>query len=444
MDSFLIFFPTPEVAAFASSVKSNALWIDELRRWFNWPNGTLRSIADFVNFFPILLSLLWSISAMLALWMDVRQSRQRRRANRPLPSYSVLIPFYGDADAAVRTARSVASICPAPEEIVMVNDGSPEGSVPLDLALLPPSVRVVNLPRNVGKAEALNRGMATIRSEIIVCMDADTRAATDDWSGMLARFAEDPELGAVTGKIWPERVGNLTQLLQAIDYLVVICMVKCAETLWGGIMTVSGAWVAYRRSAMQNVHGWNPCTSTEDIDLSWRMQAAGWKATFDPAWTALVGMAPTWKSLWFQRRRWSSGMGRVLRDHSASVFRADPRHVPVALMALLSSVWIWVCILTAATGFLIPVGAKGRTLADLIYHWQWEYLAVSIAIFGAQILVAIVLDGQSWRRYPLLILFSPLYPLYFWLILVTSFLAGFPRGFFRCDGGRWEPTAELE
>lgn len=262
---------------------------------------------------------------------------------------------------------------------------------------------------------------------------------------MLARFAHTPELGAITGKIWPESIRNLTQLLQAIDYLAVICMVKCAESLWGGLMTVSGAWVAYRRQAMIDCNGWCPKTSTEDIDLSWRLQGAGWKIGYDADWTAQVGMAPTWRSLWVQRRRWSCGLGRALRDQSGGVFQAASRHVPVAFMAVLSSLWIWLSLISVTAGAFISWKGLGQgTMLTSIVQWQANHLPLYAGIFTMQIAIAILVDRGTWKRYPLLILFSPLYPLYFWLILVTSFLAGFPKGMLRRDGGRWSPTAEIQ
>mgnify|MGYP003430534909 CR=1 FL=1 len=38
------------------------------------------------------------------------------------------------------------------------------------------------------------------------------------------------------------------------------------------------------------------------------------------------------------------------------------------------------------------------------------------------------------------ILIAPLYPIYFWALLLSSFLAGFPKGFLRLDSGNWKRT----
>ena len=84
--------------------------------------------------------------------------------------------------------------------------------------------------------------------------------------------------------------------MQTLDYLAVIGLVKNAEDRWGGLMTVSGAWVAFRREALRDVGCWNERTAAEDIDLSWRMQAAGWRIVYDRSWIACVEMVPTWRA----------------------------------------------------------------------------------------------------------------------------------------------------
>jgi hypothetical protein len=114
-------------------------------------------------------------------------------------------------------------------------------------------------------------------------------------------------------------------------------------------------------------------------------------------------------------------------------------------MAFLSSLWIWLSLLSVTAGaFISWKGLGSETMLTSIIQWQMGHWSLYGAIFILQIGVAILVDRGTWKRYPLLVLFSPLYPLYFWLILVTSFLAGFPKGMLRRDGGRWEPTAEIE
>jgi biofilm PGA synthesis N-glycosyltransferase PgaC len=276
-----------------------------------------------------------------------------------------------------------------------------------------------------------------------VCLDSDTVASTRDRSSMLQQFTTDRNLGAVTGRIWPVAIRTMAQLLQAIDYLAVICLVKSAECVWGGLTTVSGAWVAYRRKALDECGGWNPKTSAEDIDLSWRLQARGWRILYDAKWTARVEMLPSWRSLWLQRRRWSSGLGRTMREQFFDAFGRKARHLPVACVALLGTLWVWtvLAVLGLTTVETLSHHRPGFLIADLATasHFHWSLYS---AAFLLQLIVAFWTDGGRWRQYPLMLLCAAFYPLYFWIILFTSFIAGFPKGFCQADNGRWGATAE--
>ena len=63
-----------------------------------------------------------------------------------------------------------------------------------------------------------------------------------------------------------------------------------------------------------------------------------------------------------------------------------------------------------------------------------------LAAFYGQLATAMAVDGRNplvhWRS----VLLAPFYPVYFWCILLTSFVAGFPRGVLRLDGGSWQRT----
>jgi poly-beta-1,6-N-acetyl-D-glucosamine synthase len=410
-------------------------WEHEFQKLTEWPNGTLACLGDFVCYFPLLLSLSWSFSVILKLSGALFRPNIYHPRNSKLPTFSILIPFYGDADEAMRSLSSLRQLTPAPDEIFLIDDGSPYPCAMPDFTDFPAKVTLIKLPYNVGKANALNQSLSYVSSDVIVCLDADTMAATSDWSGMLSRFSTDKSLAAVTGKIRPKSVKNLVQLMQAIDYLAVICMVKCAESLWGGLTTVSGAWVAYRRQALIQAGGWNSQTSAEDIDLSWRLQSGGWHLQYDINWTAHVGMAPRWTSLWFQRKRWSSGMAKTLRGQHRGVFRKGARHGIVALLAVLGCLWMVSSLVLTLFSFI-----KSQD------YWLPNYrilFSVGAAAFLLQLVAGILVDRDSWKRYPLIILISPLYPLYFWAILFTSNIAGLFHGFFLKDNGKWQPTNNL-
>src|SRR3954451_1334993 len=148
-------------------------WWSEFRDLGDWPWGTLASIAEYIDLFPLVVCLVWSIYGLNCLLRSFR----KRHLPTALPNYSVLIPFYAEPTGALRTAQSMANVFPAPDEILLVDDGSPDVAgerALLDEWNLPPRTRVLRLPVNRGKAGALNAGLQEARAEVVVCLDADT------------------------------------------------------------------------------------------------------------------------------------------------------------------------------------------------------------------------------------------------------------------------------
>jgi len=416
------------------------VWHDEFTEYLNWPGGTIDQFWIYLDLFPIMASLLWSLSAIYGLIF-----LRKKPHPEEFMEYTVVIPFFAESGGAIRTARSLESVHPPPREIILVDDGSP---LP---CRLPPDmesrVRVLRMPENVGKAAAVQAAANQVKTPLMVCLDADVLVMTTDWRDMLAQFGSNPGLGALTGAIRPGKCHSLIQFMQALDYLIVINFVKRAEVLWGALMTVSGAWVAYRVQAVHECGGWKSDSSTEDIDLSWRIQGAGWHIGFAGDWLARVEMAPSWKSLWLQRRRWSAGIGRALRDHFPKIWGPGSTLLPVGIMALATTAWLWGCLIRillaiigwAAELFMHGFRAVWADDASPLLH-DWLFLSIYLGTFALQVVSAMAADGLRWKRYPVLLLLAPLYPIYFWIILFTGYFFGFVKGFLRRDSGRWRRT----
>lgn len=394
-------------------------------------------LMEFLFLYPLVLSFLWTTHG--AIYLVQSWIPRRSDAEGSVFSYTVIVPFHDEPDGALRTAWSLAHVSPTPQEVLLVDDGSartvPEG------AKLPPRTRVVRLEERAGKARALNTALREVESELVVCLDADTTAASQDWRALMSNF-EDPAAGAITGKIWPSNLKGLIQRLQHLDYVSVICLIKAAENTWDALLTVSGAFVAYRRSALLSVGGWNETTATEDIDLSWRLQSRGWRIGYEDRWVGRVEMVPTLSGLWRQRRRWSMGLGRTMRDHLLKSCGSSASQLPVAMISLFNTAWIALTFLGAGWIAADTLFGTGEAAGDVwaIARENSAYLLLSLPVFGSQFAIAAAIDRRSLKTYAVLIVLAPLYPFYFWGILFTSFLAGFPVGLMRRDGGMWKRT----
>ena len=115
---------------------------------------------------------------------------------------SVVIPAYDEADSLPGLLERVVATLPALDEqweVVVVDDGSTDGTAEAVRALGLDGVQVLSLRTNQGKSAALRRGLATASGDVVVLMDADGQDDPDEL-GRLVKTLEDEDLDLVTGR----------------------------------------------------------------------------------------------------------------------------------------------------------------------------------------------------------------------------------------------------
>ncbi|NDK92296.1 glycosyltransferase [Gordonia desulfuricans] len=126
------------------------------------------------------------------------------------PLLTVLIPVYNAAPYIVAAVRSVLSQGVDDLEVLIVDDGSTDGSVDALAEIDDPRVRVVSQP-NGGLVSALNRGLDEVRGVFLARMDADDLCAPGRLQAQLDWFAQHPDavvcgtdyelFGAMSGRV---------------------------------------------------------------------------------------------------------------------------------------------------------------------------------------------------------------------------------------------------
>ena len=113
---------------------------------------------------------------------------------------SVLMPAYNEAENLVEVIPSTAAALEAlgrSWEIVVVDDGSTDGTRSVMAKLRGPNVRYIRLRRNSGKSAALEVGLNHVEGEHVVLMDADGQDDPAELPKMFAKLEEGYDL--VTG-----------------------------------------------------------------------------------------------------------------------------------------------------------------------------------------------------------------------------------------------------
>jgi glycosyltransferase involved in cell wall biosynthesis len=117
--------------------------------------------------------------------------------NAASPRISAILPvFNGERYLADALASAREQTLP-PAEIIVVDDGSTDGSAALAVA---GGARVIRQP-NAGVAAARNRGLAAAAGDFIACLDQDDVWPRDRLAALAAAMAAHPEAGIVSGRI---------------------------------------------------------------------------------------------------------------------------------------------------------------------------------------------------------------------------------------------------
>jgi poly-beta-1,6-N-acetyl-D-glucosamine synthase len=139
---------------------------------------------------------------LLAAWAQIARTRAPRAAlgADPCPGLSIVIAARNEAARLPARIRNLLALdYPAGRrQIIVVSDGSTDGTQEA-LALFAPEVEVVSAPA-LGKAAALNVGVARACFDILVFADARQSFAEDALRALTAPFV-DPEVGGVTGEL---------------------------------------------------------------------------------------------------------------------------------------------------------------------------------------------------------------------------------------------------
>ncbi len=225
-------------------------------------------------------------------------------SGRPLATglrLSIVIPARDTCDLTLRCLESLQSALPAGAEVLLVDDGSGDGTAE-EVARRFPAVRLLRFPTSEGFTRAANRGLAEARGDVMLLLNSDTEVEPAALHALRARFAAAPAVGvggaalhypdgtpqwsggAEPSLAWLFALASGWPLLLARLplYRRLRPLAPAAEPRRVGWVT--GAALAIRRTAWEEV---GPLDErfrfyAQDLDFCVRARAAGWEIEIMP------------------------------------------------------------------------------------------------------------------------------------------------------------------
>lgn len=377
-------------------------------------------IVEFVYWYPALMAMMWVVGSLIFYFNN------EKREPLPLketPMVSILMPAHNEGDILYNIVKEMMELNYPNYELIMINDGSSDdtGKVLKNIVAMYENVRVIDLKKNCGKANALYLGAIASKGEILVGVDADSYLDKNALRYLVSHFINKQNgerVGAVTGNPRVRNRGTLLGKIQLCEYASIISLIKRTQRVLGKVMTVSGVCVAYRKKALLECGFWDRDMMTEDIAVTWKLEKNFWDVRYEPRALCWMLVPETIKGLWRQRKRWAEGGLEVIFRHF-DIFRSWRRRrmVPIYLEQVCSFFWS-VCWLIL-TLILIIMEFQGKAVFTE-YLWKSQFLSF-VCLF--QFIIAICLESR-YDRQILKSAWSVIwYPLVYWYVNVFITLA---------------------
>jgi cellulose synthase/poly-beta-1,6-N-acetylglucosamine synthase-like glycosyltransferase len=255
-----------------------------------------------------------------------------------LPPVTVQLPIYNEMYVVDRLVDAVCRLDYPRHllEIQVLDDSTDETRAISELAVRRYAAQGFDIryfhrrDRTGFKAGALEAGLQVARGEYIAIFDADFVPSADFLRRTLPYFA-DPSVGMVQAR-W----GHINQdysLLTKIQSILLdghFVLEHGGRNRAGCFFNFNGTAGVWRRRAIDSAGGWQHDTLTEDLDLSYRAQLAGWKFLFLPDVISPAEVPVEMNSFKSQQHRWAKGSIQTCRKLLPRILRS---HLPLPVKA---------------------------------------------------------------------------------------------------------------
>lgn len=246
------------------------------------------------------------------------------------------------------------------------------------------------------KAGALAEGLKQATGEFVLVLDADFVPRPDLLRRMLPAMA-DPSAGMVQAR-WDHLNENDSWLTRAQAVLLDghFFFEQGGRFRGGRFMSFNGTAGLWRRQALEDAGGWHFDTLTEDLDISYRAQMAGWRFVFLEDVGVPAELPRARSALLVQQRRWAQGAVQTARKLLPRLLR-EPLPVAVKLESCVHLCGHLAYPLAFALAFLIvPAAIARRTLG---WHELW-WLDAAVFLAAAGPFIAFYAAAARKRSRP--------------------------------------------
>jgi cellulose synthase/poly-beta-1,6-N-acetylglucosamine synthase-like glycosyltransferase len=356
---------------------------------------------------------------------------------------SVLVPAHNEETTVVNAVRSVLSLDYPQHEVIVINDGSTDGtlqalisefqlkrrelvvrrSIPIEgqihgLYRSPSVPNLVVIDReHGGKSEALNAGINVSRYPLFCTIDADSVFQENALLRVVRPFLEDPErVIAVGGQV---RVGNgckvergrvtdprlpqnILAAFQVVEYLRAFVASRLGLSAMNNLLILSGVFSLFRKDVVVEAGGYRSDVVTEDMELVLRLhhtmreQRRPYSIVFLPDPICWTEVPQSVGALARQRGRWHRGLVHSLWLHRSIFWEKNSGSLRWIGMPYYLLFELLGPVIELLGYIVLPIAFFMGFLSPL-YFWAFLFLSVTSGAFLS--ISAVFLEELSFGLY---------------------------------------------
>jgi cellulose synthase/poly-beta-1,6-N-acetylglucosamine synthase-like glycosyltransferase len=324
----------------------------------------------------------------------------RRFGADELPRVTVQLPIFNEMYVIERLVGAVAKIrYPRHLLDVQILDDSTDETVAIARACAErfradglDIVHIHRVDRTGFKAGALENGLRTSKGELVAVFDADFVPGPDFLERTVDQFT-DAGVGMVQTR-WGHINADYSSLTRVQSVLLDghFVVEHTARNRADRFFNFNGTAGIWRRKAIDDAGGWEHDTLTEDTDLSYRSQAAGWRFVYLKDIVVPAELPVEMTAFKAQQHRWAKGLIQVAMKLLPRLLRSDlPWEIRKEAFFHLTSNVAYLLMIPLA--ILLPV-----TVVVRVSHGALEVLLLDLPFFAAATFSVVFFYAASQRE----------------------------------------------
>src|SRR6516162_1957040 len=419
-------------------------------RWTSLFQDAIVAFNVFVVLYFLALNTIYLILFLISLRAVLRfvrktffsDYRQIMQSDMTWP-ISILVPANNEEKTIVETVRSLLMVNYGEFEIVVVNDGSTDGTLRALTAAFElqqmdrvykraiptaevrgvygsrshPNLIVVDKEKG-GKSDALNAGINLSRYPLFCSIDADSIIEDNALLRVVKPFMERPAETVAAGgivrivngcEVKEGRVSRIAlpdralPIFQVVEYLRAFLTGRVGWSSLQSLLIISGAFGIYKKEEVIEIGGYTHDTDTEDLELVVRLhrhmrkKRRPYRVVFVPDPVCWTESPETLRVLARQRNRWHRGLLQTIWLHKSMIL--NPRYGAVGLFAFpYFAVFELIGPFIEVLGYAFVVLSYALGVLDTKFFLLFFIVSNLYGVFLS--IAAVLLEEISFRRYP--------------------------------------------